>query len=255
MEIIGRGFLAAHLRSIERDRHPRTTVLAAGVSCASDTSVAQFRREADLLRETAARCREAGRRLVFFSTASSGMYAGSGGAGREDEAVVPQTPYGRHKRDLEEELAASGADHVILRLSHVVGPGQPAHQLLPTLIAQLATGHVTLHRGAARDLIGIDDLVHLVDLLLPRCGPRTTVNVASGAAVPVERIVDHLQARLGLPAERSYVQVRGAHTVDTGRLRRLVPEADLLGFGPDYYRAVLDRYVLPAAHAGLAAQK
>ncbi|MEU7040269.1 NAD-dependent epimerase/dehydratase family protein [Streptomyces varsoviensis] len=254
MEIIGHGFLAGHLAPI-RHRHPGTTVLAAGVSCAADTAADQFRREAELVRETARRCRAEGRRLVFFSTASSGMYGGSGGAGREDDAVAPQTPYGAHKHSLEQEVAAGGTDHVILRLSHVVGPGQPPHQLLPSLLAQLAAGRVVLHRGAARDLIGIHDLVTLVDAVLQRCGPRATVNVASGAAVPVDRIVDHLQARLGVRAERSYVDVRGAHTVDTTRLRRLVPESARLGFGPGYYRAVLDRYVLPAATAGTAAQE
>lgn len=249
MEIIGRGFLARHLHPLAVD-HPRTTVLAAGVSCAAGTSGPQFAREAELVARTAEACRDAGRRLVFFSTASSGMYTGPT-AGREDAPVSPGTPYGAHKWALEQTLRESGVDHLILRLSHVVGPGQPAHQLLPSLLAQLGTGRVRIHQGAVRDLIGIDDVVRLVGLLLARCGPRETVNVASGAAVPVDRIVDHLEERLGVRADRGYVPARGAHTVDTGKLRRLVPEADRLGFGPGYYRAVLDRYVLPAAPAGL----
>ncbi|MFC8850058.1 MULTISPECIES: NAD-dependent epimerase/dehydratase family protein [unclassified Micromonospora] len=242
MDIIGRGFLAQHLQPVA-DRHPDTTVLAAGVSWAAGTSAADFARETALLDETARRCRDAGRRLLFFSTAASGMYGAVEGPGREDQPVVPCTPYGTHKLALEERLRASGTDYLVLRLGHLVGPRQPPHQLVPTLVRQMRQGTVRLHRGAARDLIDVRDVVTILDRLLELDLSAGTVNVASGEAVPVTRIVDHLQWRLGLRPEREYHDVGVHHVISIDKLRHLVPEVKQLGFDDTYYRRVLDAYV------------
>ncbi|MFD8571772.1 NAD-dependent epimerase/dehydratase family protein [Streptomyces sp. NPDC059639] len=244
MEIVGRGFLARNLRPIA-DRHPRTVVLAAGVSCAHGTSAHDFAREADLLRETADRCRATGSRLVFFSTAATGMYGGVAGLGREDGAVVPCTPYGAHKFGLERRLRESGAEHLILRLGHLVGARAPAHQLVPALLRQLARGVVRVERGAARDLIDVTDTVTVVDRLLERGVHGETVNVVSGHAVPVSDIVDHLEERLGLSARREYYGEGRQYGVSVEKLTRLVPETALLGFSPTYYRQVLDACLDP----------
>ncbi|GAA3772555.1 NAD-dependent epimerase/dehydratase family protein [Streptomyces phyllanthi] len=250
LKIVGNGFLARHLRAIT-PRHTDAVVLAAGVSWASHTSAADFARETDLVERTIRECRAAGRRLVFFSTASTGMYGTVNGPGREDVPVTPCTPYGAHKLALEERLRACGVEFLALRLGHLVGPGQPPHQLLPTLLRQLREGAVFLHRGATRDLIHIDDVVTVVDRLLAAGLAHETVNVASGTAVPVERIVDHLEARTGLTARRVHLDLGRHHTISTDKLRALVPEVDAMGFGPDYHRGVLDDFL--AASASTAA--
>ncbi|MEV0844887.1 NAD-dependent epimerase/dehydratase family protein [Streptomyces sp. NPDC049954] len=238
MDIVGSGFLARNLRPLA-GRHSDTVALAAGVSWASGTSDEDFAREAALLREMAKGCVDTGRRLLFFSTAASGMYGLVDGPGREDTRVRPCTPYGAHKLALEEQLRESGADHLILRLGHLVGPDQPEHQLLPTLVRQLHQGTVRVHRGAARDLIEVGDVVTIIDHLLQRDLRAETVNVASGFAVPVEDILDHLARVLGLRARREFVEtgVR-QHVISTRKLRALVPQVARMGFGPDYYRRI-----------------
>ncbi len=242
MEIIGRGFLAGHLTPL-REKHDGVVLLAAGVSWATVTSETEFAREAALVKEVAEQCRLDGTRLVFFSTASTGMYGAEGCDGREDSPVRPCTPYGNHKRELEREVAGSGAEHLILRLGHVVGPDHPPHQLLPSLVAQVRSGEVTIHSGAARDLIAIDDVVDLIDRLLTLGVSHEIVNIASGVAVPVDAIVDRIELCLGTAARRSYVTGHGTnHQVCIDKLRALVAPHPL-GFGPDYYRTVLDRYV------------
>ncbi|MHB6904274.1 NAD-dependent epimerase/dehydratase family protein [Streptomyces sp. CB02959] len=242
MDIVGNGFLARHLKPLA-DRHPDTVVLAAGVSWASHTSDADFAREAALLREVAADCRATSRRLLFFSTASTGMYGTANGPGHEDLTITPCTPYGTHKLAMEAHLRTSGTDFLALRLGHLVGPGQPPHQLLPTLLRHLQQGTVAVHKGATRDLIDVDDVIAIVDHLLARGLTRQIVNVASGAAVPVDHIIDHLQQRTGLPATRSYIDVGGHHTISIDKLRTLVPEVAAMGFGPHYYRGVLDDFL------------
>jgi NDP-hexose 4-ketoreductase len=239
MEIVGTGFLARHLQTLSGTR-PDVVVLAAGVSSAISTSAADFARERALLRMVARRCRATGRQLVFFSTASSGMYATTDGAGREDVPVTPCSPYGAHKLALEEELHEAGTGFLVLRLAHVTGPGQPAHQLLPSLTRQVRAGRVMVQRGASRDLIGVRDVVAIVGMLLDADLRNQTVNVASGWDVPVEHIVDHLAHRLGQDPEREYVPGGGRNQVSVAKLRALVPAVDQLGFCGDYYLRVLD---------------
>jgi nucleoside-diphosphate-sugar epimerase len=242
VEIIGNGFLAGSLRRIA-GKHPDTVVLAAGVSWADGVSDAEFAREAALLHEVSQRCRRAGERLVFLSTASTGMYGGMDGPGREDRPATPCSRYGAHKLALEQRVRASGADHLVLRLGHLVGPGQPPHQLVPTLVRRIREGTVRIDRRATRDLVDVDDAVTIVDLLLAQGLLGETVNVASGTAVPVGHIVDHLERRLGLSTRREYRDAGMHNAISVDKLRSLVPQVAQLGFGPDYYRRVLDTYV------------
>lgn len=238
MEIVGDGFLARHLRS-RSGSHPGAVVLAAGVSSAVSTSVAGFARERELLCEVIQRCRRTGRQLVFLSTASAGLYGAVAGAGREDVPVAPLTPYGAHKLALEELLRASGAGFLVLRLGHVTGPGQPSHQLVPSLARQISQGRVVVRSGATRDLIGVRDVVRIIGMLLDAGVRDQTVNVASGHDVPVERVVDWLAHRLDREPERDYLPGGHANRVSVSKLRALVPGVDQLGFGAGYYPRVL----------------
>lgn len=243
MEIIGSGFIANGLRPIAH-RHARAVAFAAGVSRTDTTDAAEFGREADLLYATIRHCLADGRTLVYLSTASAAMYRDTVDSGREDGPVFPGTPYGRHKLAMESVLTASGAAPLILRLAHVVGPNQPRHQLVPALLAQIRTGLVTIFRGARRDLIDLRDAVSIIDLLLAREIRGEVVNVGSGEAVPIDAVVRHLERRLGATPEHQIVDAgASAHRVSTQKLYRLVPAARNVGFSPQYYRRVLDRYL------------
>lgn len=249
MDIVGNGFIARSLRPLA-DRHPDAVALAAGVSWAGGTSKDDFAREEALLHEVAHEAKTGGRLLLFFSTASAGMYGAAGTSpARESEPVVPCSPYGAHKLALEEHVRASGADYLVLRLGHLVGPGQPPHQLVPTLVRQIRAGTVRVQRGATRDLIGVDDTVTVIDRLLALGLRGETVNVASGVAVPVERIVGHLERRLGPVAHEEFGDAGAQHVVSIAKLRALVPEVAGMGFDPGYYRRVLDAAIGTCAPA------
>ncbi len=242
MEVVGKGFLAHNLEPVI-DRHPRATVLAAGVSTTVADSPMQFRREAELLREQAERCRRAGRLLVFLSSASHAMYGSPDTAADETYAVTPSSPYGRHKLAMEQELRESGTHWLTLRLSHTVGPGQRGHQLLTSLMRQIRSGRVKLFRGVHRDLIDVRDVVAALDGLLAAGIRNEIVNVASGTAYRIEDIVDGVEARLGCAATREIVEVPSNRTVvSVEKLRRLVPAACPPG-GLPYLNVLLDRYV------------
>ncbi|MFI9052891.1 NAD-dependent epimerase/dehydratase family protein [Streptomyces sp. NPDC053427] len=243
MEVIGDGFLAHHLRPVRTVR-PDAVVIAAGVSGSDDRAYTEYRREAELVDRTIRRCRRDGQQLILFSTASAGMYGDVECRGMEDEPVTPISVFGRHKLEMEAAVRDSGVRHLILRLAHVVGPGQRGHQLVPALTRQLRTGRVTVYRSARRDILGAAEFTRITGELLCRGVEDQIVNVGTGVSTAVERIVDHLEERLGTTAERSYTDgAKSSCALSMDKLRRLVPAIDRMGFGPDYYRTVIDRYL------------
>lgn len=244
MELIGEGFLSRHLAAAFADRYPDVTAVAAGVTRTTSASIADFDREAALVYDVVRRCRKSGRTVIFFSTASDSMYGAEGSTGFENGPVYPISAYGRHKLGLETMLARSGADYLAFRLSHIVGAGQRAHQLIPSLGRQVREGSVTLHRNAYRDLLDVHHLVAALDGVLATGVRQQVINVASGVPEPIERIVDGIEERLGVAASRVAVDVRVTTVpTSTDRLRKLVPQWDEMNFGPDYLPTLLDKYV------------
>jgi dTDP-4-dehydrorhamnose reductase len=252
MEIIGNGFIAGHARAYFGASHPHATLIAAGVSSVYLTDAPAFEREANLVYDVIRRCKAEGRTAVFLSTAAAGMYGAPDSPGTEEGPVFPETHYGRHKLALEAVFAASSVRWLGLRLTHIVGEMQVAHQLLPSLTRQLLSGKVTVYSGASRDLLDIEHLMRAVDLLLTRDVRDEIVNIASGQPEDIELIVNDLEQRLGTQAERTVVHGKPAKRsiASIAKLRKLAPEIDDFGFGPGYLAALLDRYVDDlAAHA------
>jgi nucleoside-diphosphate-sugar epimerase len=252
MQIVGRGFLARNLTEAFGDRYPHVTALAAGVSSTSVTAAAELDREADLLYETLRACRARRRTLLFFSTASFAMYGSTSTPAAETDPLYPPSVYGRHKLALEACVRSSTVDYLILRLSHLVGPHQRAHQILPGLSRQVRDGVVTLQRGAHRDLLDTEDLMRAIDGLCRRGVRAQVVNVVSGLPQPVESIVEGIERRLGMSARREHVASTATRTLASTRLLyELVP--DLAHPGPGYLDRLLDRYVARASSQTAAA--
>ncbi|MEU4532827.1 SDR family oxidoreductase [Micromonospora ureilytica] len=249
MDIIGNGFIARHLEPL-RHRHHGVTVLAAGVP-RQGLPPSELAREADLVRATSDRARQRGSLLVFFSTAS--MYGTPGCRGTEDEPIEPSTRYGAHKLDLERVVRESGAAHLILRLAYVLGPHGPDFRLLPALIRQLRAGRIRIEQGARRDMVYVDDYVRVFDALLDTGVRDQVVNLASGDCVEVGRIVDHLEAKLDIRAERDIVSGSVSHCPSVAKLNGLLPHLTAATFGEGYHRTAIDRYLRATAAADLTA--
>ncbi|MGW3263434.1 NAD-dependent epimerase/dehydratase family protein [Streptomyces sp. NPDC001056] len=241
MEIVGSGFIAGALRTIA-PRHPGVVALAAGVSrIRPEYARHDLAREAALVTEQAHRCASRGATLLYFSTASAALYGAPGCSGTEECRHAPRTSYGRHKLAMERLVKRSGCRWLILRLAHLVGPGQRPHQLVPALVAQALDGRVRVLRPASRDLLDVTDFVTMTDLLLGAGVEGETVNVASGRSTEVDAIVDHVAALTGTDPVRHYVEESSRHTVSIDRLRSLSSRP--WTFAEDYYKGVLDRSV------------
>jgi nucleoside-diphosphate-sugar epimerase len=244
MQIVGKGFLARNLSEGLGDRYPTVTAIAAGVSSQSVTATADFDREANLLYDVLAECRDRRRTLLFFSTASFAMYGAASVPALESGPVCPPAVYGRHKLALESCIRSAGVDFLILRLSHLVGPYQRVHQLLPSVVAQIRAGAVTVYQGAHRDLLDVQDLVYVIDRLLDTGTRDEVINVVSGVPQPVDNIIDGIERRLGANVERRYVPGEVLMTrASKERLEELVPNFGAERIPPNYLDQMLDRYL------------
>ena len=241
MEIIGRGFIARSLEPVAH-RHPGATVLAAGVSSTSARAPGEFARETAMVDDVTQRCRREGRLLVYLSTASHAMYGSNDAAADEDTPVTPESPYGRQKLRLERTITGSGARSLILRLSHVTGPGQPDHHLLPAFVRQIRGGTVRLYRGAHRDLVDVADVISAIDGLIGQ-DVQEVVNVASGVPQPVEALVGGIERRMAASPRHDVVDVTPVSTtVSVDKLCAFLPALRSVR-DPDYLDRILDRYV------------
>ncbi|MFD8546319.1 NAD-dependent epimerase/dehydratase family protein [Streptomyces sp. NPDC059649] len=244
MQTIGNGFLAWHLSAAFADRFPQVTAIAAGVSSHSAVSPAAFDREAELLYDVLQQCRERHQTLLFFSSASFAMYGSTGAVCDEDGPLCPTTVYGRHKLALETAIRLSGVDFLILRLSHMVGLHQRAHQLLPGLTQQVLGGSVKVLEGAHRDMLDVRDLVDAIDRLLTAGVHHEVINLASGIPQPIDTVIDGIEKRLGVSAQRIHHPGPQAVTrASIHRLRTYVPQFRPALHSEGYLDEMLDRYL------------
>ncbi len=94
---------------------------------------------------------------------------------------------------------------------------------------------------AQRDIIAIDDVVAIIRLILDTQTTDQCYNVASGVSVPIEKLIDHLEARLNTHVLRKRIQRGDDYQVNIDKLKRDI-DLSPFDFPSDYYKTVIDRY-------------
>jgi nucleoside-diphosphate-sugar epimerase len=124
---------------------------------------------------------QAGPRIVFASTVVTGDAHGA--LLSEDRALPVQTPYGRTKQEGERLVLESGLPAVILRPSHVYGPGG---WYVDELIAQLRRpGRFAVIGSGANlwDVVHVDDVAAAFVLAIERAPVGSTYHVVDDAPI------------------------------------------------------------------------
>jgi len=114
-------------------------------------------------------------RFVFASTVVTGEAHGA--LLTEDEPLPVATPYGRSKQECERLVAASGLPAVVIRPSHVYGPGGwYAEELVPRLHQP---GRFAVIGSGANlwDVVHVDDVVAAMVLAATSAAPGSTYHV------------------------------------------------------------------------------
>jgi hypothetical protein len=137
--IIGHGDIASVLPD-----HPNRIYFASGVSNSQETRIEEFTREIDLLRE-----QDREKHLVYFSSLAI-FYA--------------NTPYTRHKKYMEVEIASSFADYTIVRLGNITWGTNP-HTLINYFRNKVANHESIEIREEYRYIVDKDEFLHWIDLI------------------------------------------------------------------------------------------
>lgn len=203
MRIIGRGLIARSLEPYAA-AHEATVAFATGVASSSSERGEDYHRELDQLRAVIRDAGSNGERVVYFSGGGA-LYGDWSRPASEDDAPRPGTSYGRHQVECEGLLAASAIPYVILRLPNVIGPTSNRAQLLPSIVAQVLAGAVTVQSDAERDLIAASDFARVASAVLQRVDAGVTINLASGESVAVDLIASIVMRELGASARIEHV--------------------------------------------------
>lgn len=224
--IIGRGLIAnAFVHEFMEDQE--VTIFASGVSNSNEVSKDAFLRESTLLKKVIA---DDSCLLVYFSTCSIG------------DLERHNTPYVRHKIEMENLVAQSG-QYLILRLPQVVGKTYNPYTLTNYLHSQIESGsHFTIWNKAWRNLIDIDDIAKIATYMIRKSSFwNHTFNIASPFPICVIDLVGVFERILGVKADYE-VSDRGDHydidVVDAMYVAQIVG----VEFGSDYVEKVIKKY-------------
>ncbi|MES4904974.1 MULTISPECIES: NAD(P)-dependent oxidoreductase [unclassified Streptomyces] len=178
-------------------------------------------------------------RLIHLGSAYEYGPAAPGTSIGEDWPTDPATVYGRTKlRGSQAVLRAAaerGVPGTVLRISVACGPGAPGNSLAGVVAAHLASGRGELRLAPLRDHRDLVDVRDVADAVVAaavapvRAVAGTVVNIGSGQAVPVRRLVDLMISLSGLPVrvveDPALQRTRSDaawQRLDIGRARRLL---------------------------------
>jgi nucleoside-diphosphate-sugar epimerase len=142
----------------------------------------------------------AGPRMVFASTVVTGDAHGA--LLTEDTLLPVHTPYGRSKQEGERLVLSCGLPAVVIRPSHVYGPGG---WYVSELIAQLRRpGRFAVIGSGANlwDVVHVDDVASALLLGAERAAPGSIYHVADDEPITFYDFMALTAERLGLAAPR-----------------------------------------------------
>jgi len=144
--------------------------------------------------------RGAGPRFVFASTVVTGDAHGA--LLSEEQPLPVRTPYGRSKQAGERLVLESGLPAVVIRPSHVYGPGGwyeselIAHLRRPGRFAVIGTGKNLW------DVVHLDDVVSALVLAVERAAPGSTYHVVDDEPITFYDFMALTASRLGVGSPR-----------------------------------------------------
>lgn len=186
--IIGRGLIATafHKAQFNSDQH---IIFASGVSNSSESNLAAFQREQDLLSSYI----DKSTTIVYFSTTSI------------FDPTKSETAYIKHKLHIESMIRYSAPKYIIVRLPIMVGKTENPHTLINYLVnGILQNRQMVLQRNACRHLLDIDDLFPLLEAYLKDPSPAISINILGSAKTSIPDLINALEDTLGTKGNYSW---------------------------------------------------
>ena len=225
--VLGRGLVARGFKSYLEDEN--YLVFASGVSNSFNTDANAFAKEGELLKQAMTTHRN--KTLIYFSTCS--IY----------DPSLRESPYVRHKLEMEGVISRGHANYHIFRISNLVGKTDNPHTVLNFFVRHIRSGQpFRVWKNAARNIIDIDDAVAICDhIIRNKLFPNTWVNVANTENYPVLQIIHTIEETLGKKGNYELTDAGNNPIIDTSLIREIVHKLHL-SFDDHYLTRTLRKY-------------
>jgi nucleoside-diphosphate-sugar epimerase len=224
--VVGDGLMA---RAFSAFRDSTDVVIfASGVSNSRETSLVEFDRESELLKWT--RTNNPGALMVYFGTCSI------------EDPEQRETPYVRHKVEMETMLAASAGPWLVLRVPLAIGRNPRSRTLAQFLHERISGGQpFEVWEGAARYPIDVDDVFRIGSRFIqdPVMWNRR-INVAL-RPFPVRDFVRAMESIVGRKANYTVVPKGRHYKIECPEILQVASELNL-DLGERYLERVLQKY-------------
>jgi nucleoside-diphosphate-sugar epimerase len=206
---------------------PQVIVFASGVSYSREIRAEQFTREKNLLKAALA----AQKFILYFSTCS--VY----------DPELAQSPYVRHKIEMEQLVCDGEGRKAIWRLPQVVGRSTNPHTLTNYLYRQISTGApFQVWLNARRNLIDVCDVVNIVNHMVREPQADSVImDIACPFSVSVLELVKIFEAVLDKKANYDTVAAGGEYTIDAGLAIAVAAKAGV-AFDDQYVNNLIRKY-------------
>jgi len=224
--VVGDGMMARAFSAF-RDRAD-VVIFASGVSNSLETGAAAFDRERVLLKRV--RTDNPGALLVYFGTCSV------------DDPERRDTPYVRHKLEMESLLAASGGPWLVLRVALAIGRNPRSLTLAQFLHERIMRGQpFEVWEGAARFPVDVEDVFRIGSRFIDDPAMRNRcINVAL-RPFPVRDFVRVMEGIVGRKANCTLVRKGQHYKLDCPEVLQVAGELQL-DSSERYLQRVLHKY-------------
>jgi len=223
--VIGNGLIANAFKKYKDDES--IVIFASGVSDSLQTSVAEYKREKDLLPPFF----EQKTKLVYFSTCSL-----------SDESLS-HTPYIHHKTEIENLIKEKKETFTIFRLPIIVGQSRNPHTLTNFFYNKI-TGNETFqtYANSCRFLLDIEDAFKIIEMILKNnYFNKETINITLNNRIKVTELVEIFEKVLHRQACHDLVEKGTCYTVDNSRIDHILKELNI-DSGSDYNFQLIEKY-------------
>jgi nucleoside-diphosphate-sugar epimerase len=143
---------------------------------------------------------------------------------------------------MEKLIQANTDNHLICRLSYVVGRGGNPNTIINYLVNCMRGGlRFDLWQHAERNFLDVDDVVQLVTQLLAHEACRGVVQIANPVSMTMPKVVEVIEAYLGLKANYTVIDKGAAQEIDTAMIEKYCDDLSRLG-DEAYLSGLLQKY-------------
>jgi nucleoside-diphosphate-sugar epimerase len=199
--VIGNGFLAKAF-AVNFSDDPSVVIFASGVSNSREIRNEQFLREQEMLRHTL----NQNNHLVYLSSSSV------------LDTQLENSPYVRHKLEMERLVSESDCCASVFRLPQVVGHSNNPYTLTNFLYQKVFSGtSFQLWGNAKRNLIDVCDAVEIMThLIRSRSMPDSITHIAMPWSISVIELVKIFETLLGKRADYKVLEMGGEYEIEAG---------------------------------------